>query len=418
MFFKTSKRIAVFFLVMCYCLGQMVFPISAGNAENNASFDELLSQRQTEDTQPAVVEKKPVEIGDFTDINENDWFYPYLDYLVGKGMINGKTANTFEPQSEFSYAECSAVIVRYLGLEDEAAKRQKKLSEKQPSFAGIWYAGYFDVLSELGLFGDYGLFETENGEIVSIDKAAAKKPILRYRFAESISESFELDSSLKAKNVFSEMGGSGREFIVGGRYNEEILSQYESNISDYDEIPEDSRKDVLKAYYNGIFNGDISGNFYPGNNLTRAEMAKVLATVSDYSLRTRLIQEGYGQKVTQEMLHTDPQGVKTLDYDVWQKLLFDEAQKLKLSDGFVQYQQDSYAPEGYAVDVYLYEKCGNTYELKSESTMRKDEGFTYWAQNVRILFVMRNVKENSRPEGVLDVRIENGRLVSMLPTVR
>ena len=58
------------------------------------------------------------------------------------------------------------------------------------------------------------------------------------------------------------------------------------------------------------------------------------------------------------------------------------------------------------------------YELKAESTLRENNSFTYWAHNVRIMFVMRNVKENSRPEGVLDVKIESGRLVSILPTVR
>lgn len=418
MFLKKGKRIITVFLVLCYCLGQMIFPISAEDSQNTGNLDELLTQRADNNTSVPAAEERVVTTQDFTDINSNDWFYPYLEYLVSRKMINGKTPETFEPQSEFSFGECSAVVVRYLGLEDEAKKRQKRISAESPELSTAWYAGYFEVLNELGIFCDYGLFTTDNGKIVSVDTKKAKSPILRYMFAETISKSFELDSSLKAKNVYSEVGGSGREFIVGGRYNEDVLLKYESLISDYSLIPKDARRDVLKAYYNGIFNGDVSGNFYPENKLTRAEMAKVLATISDYSLRTRLIEDGYGQKVTEDMLHTDPAGVKTLDYDVWRTFLEKEAEKLRYTEGYVEYSSDSYAPEGYAIDVYLYENIDGKYELKMESTLRDENVFTYWAQNVRILFVMRNVMENSRPEGVLDVRIENGKLVSMLPTVR
>jgi hypothetical protein len=99
-------------------------------------------------------------------------------------------------------------------------------------------------------------------------------------------------------------------------------------IADFDEIPQNSREKVLKAYYNGIFNGDAEGRFNPNNNLTRAEMAKVLATIKDFSLRTRLITEGYGEAVEKNMLHTDFDGVKTVKFGTWKKLLEEQAKNV------------------------------------------------------------------------------------------
>ena len=413
MLLKTGKRIAITILVMCYCCGQMIFPTNADEA-----LEELLTQRQETPSATASVTQRLVKIEDFTDIKTDDWFYPYIEYLVAQGMINGKNEHSFEPNSVFSYAECSAVIVRYLGLEDEAGARMRAFAERYPEKRNYWYAGYFEVLANLGLFLDYELFEFDNGIVTDIDREKSNSPIVRYRFAESISNSFELDSEIKAKNVYSEMGGCGREFIMGGGYNNDVLMQYESLISDYADIPEKSRRNVLKAYYNGIFNGDISGNFYPHNNLTRAEMAKVLATISDYSLRTRLIEEGYGQKVTDRMLHTDAFGVKTLDSDVWQELLTKEAWNLSVDGGYITYRNTASAPEGYAIDVYLYERENDRFVLKSECTLRNPVGFTYWSNDARIMFVMRNVMEGSRPEGVLDVRIENGKVLGYQPLVR
>ncbi len=415
---KLSKRIAVVFLVMCYCCGQMIFPIGA----QDSLFDELLAERQETVIEENVIEepKQNVKIEDFSDVKQNDWFYPYLDYLVANGLINGKTPDSFEPQSSFSYAECSAVIVRYLSLEEEAQRRMENIAKRLPDMQNVWYAGYFEVLLELGLFDGYNLFESQNGFITAIDREAANSPIVRYRFAESISKSFELDSDLRARNVYSEMGGSGREFIIGGGYIENILDEYRLHISDYEDIPESSQRNVLKAYYNGIFNGDISGNFYPNNNLTRAEMAKVLATISDLSLRTRLITDGYGQKVTEDMLHTDAFGVKTLDVDVWQDLLVRETENLSVNNGRIEYTSSSQAPEGYAVDVYLYQKSGTSYILETECTLRNgnDGGFTYNAKDARALFVLRNTKESSRPEGTVDVTIEGGSVVSIRSLIR
>ncbi len=417
MFSEIKKRAAVMFLVLCYSLGQMAVPIYADNGIDDTLFDELLAEREEmSDEEPQKTEKADVSIEDFNDVKKNDWFYPYLEYLVSRGLINGKTSTAFEPQSTFSYAECSAVIVRYLGLEEEAERRMKQISLRDSSMKNVWYAGYFEVMSALGLFSDYGLFECENGKLVSVNKQLANSPVVRYRFAESISQSFELDSTLKARNIYPEIGGSGREFIAGGGYNENVLERYKSLISDFDDIPEHSRKNVLKAYYNGIFNGDITGNFYPGNNLTRAEMAKVLTTVCDYSMRTRLIEDGYAEKVGEDLFHTDAFGVKTLRYNSSTTVLLRETENLSISGGNVEYVSSNNAPFGYAIDVYLYENGS----LAAQCTLHdyNDGSFTYNTNNARVLFVLRNVTQNAGVEGSLEVEIADGKFLEAKPKIR
>lgn len=420
---KLKKTFLCPIMVISFVIGSLFTQISAYDS-SGFDFSELLDEREADEgvsSQPETVpEQRKTQISDFEDVKENDWFYPYLEYLVENEMIKGKTETSFEPYSTFSYAECSTVIVRYLGLEKEASRRFSEITARQPEMKNQWYVGYFEVLANLGLFADYGLFETDDGSVVWVDKNLANSPIQRYRFAESISQSFEMNSELKAKNVFYEMGGSGREFIAGGAYKEDVLSQYKELINDFNDIPEESAENVLKAYYNGIFNGDISGNFYPHNNLTRGEMAKVLATVSDYSLRTRLITDEYARKVTDDMLHTDAFGVRTMKFDEWTEILTNEMSGVSVENGRINYTPSGDAPMGYAIDVYLYEKNGTRYTLEEECTLRDYDcgGFTYLADDARVLLVLRNVSEASRVEGVVNAVITDGEIEEISPMIR
>lgn len=416
---KLKKTFLCLIMVISCMLGTM-FPGISADDSSGLDFSEILDERENEGSVPepptAAEEQRKVLISDFGDVKEDDWFYPYLEYLVGNEMIKGKTEDSFEPYSTFSYAECSTVIVRYLGLEREAEKRFEQIAERLPELKNQWYVGYFEVLANLGVFTGYGLFETKNGQIVSVDKSLANSPVERYRFAESISQSFELDGELKARNVYPEIGGSGREFIVGGGYNENVLDRYEGLISDFDDIPSESRRDVLKAYYNGIFNGDITGNFYPHNNLTRAEMAKVLATICDYSLRTRLIEDGYAENLNEDFIHTDAFGVKTLKYSSSTTVLLRETENLSIIGENVEYVSSNNAPFGYAIDVYLYEN-GN---LSAQCTLHdyNDGGFTYETDNAKVLFVLRNVAQKARVEGTLEVEIVDGEFLEAKPKLR
>ena len=120
--YTTKKRILCLIMVFAYCFGAVILPTNADSYKNDfsdesASFTDLLSQRDSQSTtglQIQTVSALPgaSHISEFTDVTQFDWYYSHLDLLVNNGIIKGKTPTTFEPDSTFSYAECSTVITR------------------------------------------------------------------------------------------------------------------------------------------------------------------------------------------------------------------------------------------------------------------------------------------------------------------
>ena len=68
---RMKKRFAVVFLLMSYCVGVFFAPIYA---QDDNGFDALLSERESSASTAVNVVKK-ADISDFSDVEENDWFY-------------------------------------------------------------------------------------------------------------------------------------------------------------------------------------------------------------------------------------------------------------------------------------------------------------------------------------------------------
>jgi hypothetical protein len=147
-------------------------------------------------------------------------------------------------------------------------------------------------------------------------------------------------------------------------------------------------------------------------------MAKVLATIKDVSLRTRLITDGYGTVVEEDMLHRDFNGTKTLRFGVWKELLEEQVRNITATKKSIEYIKGN-APYGYAFDAYLYEKRGEEYVLFSESSLHDGDASRLGIRknDARILIVLRNVTEKLRVEGVMDVLIEDGEIISSKPHI-
>lgn len=222
----------------------------------------------------------------FADVAADSWYYPYVSRLTETGVIKGITETSFAPNGTFTVAEAAAVITRYLGLDEQAENRKNAMEVLGVAGADKWYAGYVQLLYEAGVIDVTAYGCSVMGRHISIDTPELlEKPVKRYEFAAFVTRSFELDGT----EIRSTVGeGLGHEFIYSGTYDESMLEKYIPYIADYEAIPASYNYYVLKAYYNGIFNGDDAGNFNPTNNLTRAEMAKVTAVIIDNSLRTRI----------------------------------------------------------------------------------------------------------------------------------
>ena len=360
-------------------------------------------------SQPVI--KEEISAKKFSDIDENMWYFPYVDMLVKDGVINGVSETEYAPSGTFTFAECSAVITRYLGLEDYAACAKEELTKAAANGAAEWYSGYVQTLYDTGIIkeGEFSV-TSSNGYVMINDKNVFVTPVERHTFAVLITRSFDIDTTkVRAKNLYTEVCDNGNNFIVGGRYDDSV-SMYANGIADYELIPEKSRQDVLKAYYNGIFNGDEYGNFNPSNLLTRAEMSKVIAVVTNSDLRTREELRILPEKavVCEDKFAKDGWGENVLDRNYSYELLLDAASSIScdvktqgIDVGYIPPK----APQGYFYDVRFYTKSGNTYKESKKAPLSQDEAVIIPNLNQpRVMMFLRN-SDTAEIQGALRVDI-------------
>ena len=317
----------------------------------------------------------------FTDVPAETWYYPYVGYLTSHGVVKGVTETEFVPSGNVTVAETAALITRYLGLENAAAERKRSMELLGVSGCNLWFAGYIQLMHEAGIIDvtQYGC--TVNGRSVAIvDSSFLQMPVKRYEFATFITRSFELDGTM----ILTGNGTNGNEFIYGGYYDESMLSAFIPYINDYSQVPASYNYYVLKAYYNGLFNGDNFGNFNPLSNLTRAEMSKVITTVIDKSQRTRIeipdttpVLAGYPLS---DDSFTVCKGVKYLKNSVSDSILTNEvascvAVASDINGLAIGYTPSNYYPQGYSVTVHHYRKQPSGFSR--EITTLNDTGSYY-----------------------------------------
>lgn len=286
----------------------------------------------------------------FEDVSDNDWFSPYVKYLSENAIVNGMTPTQFVPQGTFTVAESAAVITRYLGLESEAEERRRAMLTLGVPGAEEWFSGYVQLMYEAGIIDVEKFGCTVVGSSVSIvEPDKLRQPVKRCEFATFVMRSFETDGTQFTVD---------KNFITGGEYDEAKLSLYIPYIGDYADIPTGYDYYVLKAYHNGIFEGDNLGNFNPNNNLTRAEMAKVTATVIDSGLRT-YIDVSEGSNVLGDDSYVIKKGSKLLKNEASEQILLAEAGGISLVNGMVGYTPVNKIPSGYSVAVRHYTSVGD-----------------------------------------------------------
>nr|WP_051024251.1 MULTISPECIES: bifunctional 2',3'-cyclic-nucleotide 2'-phosphodiesterase/3'-nucleotidase [Bacillus] len=80
-----------------------------------------LSANQGENPEP------PEETIHFTDVPTNHWAKAYIDYLVNKKIISGKSNTIFAPEEQITRGQFVAMLVRSLGLSTENATVRKDI---------------------------------------------------------------------------------------------------------------------------------------------------------------------------------------------------------------------------------------------------------------------------------------------------
>ena len=182
-----------------------------------------------------------IDVPQFTDVPEGAWYHDYVYDLVYRGVVNGMTATTYEPEGKLTRAQ----FVKLLACSLADAETLKTYEGKHPfkDSEGHWAEAYIAWAKDKGIV-----------EGVSATEFDPEAPITREQMATifgryALKQGIELPKSDNAAGSFP----------------------------DADKISEYAREFVELMRIAGILNGYEDGTFRPQGNATRAEAAKLFS---------------------------------------------------------------------------------------------------------------------------------------------
>ena len=180
--------------------------------EGKADFyiDEVTITEKPADTEPT----KPCDGGKdcpsyaFTDVKASDWYHTAVDFAVERGLFNGMTKTTFEPNTPMTRAMLVTVLWRYEGSPEEG----KNTFTDVP--ADSWYTKAVAWASANGIVGGVGNNKFDpNGNITREQLAAI---LFRYSGSKGYNTSARGDfSGFPAKNAVSAWATDAYGWAVG-----------------------------------------------------------------------------------------------------------------------------------------------------------------------------------------------------------
>jgi len=99
----------------------------------------------TKPTQPDVTPPVVAPTKKFSDVPTSFWGYSAIDSLVAKGILQGTSRDSFEPNSQVTRAEFITMLVRGLGLKDKADLAFSDIKH------GDWYADSIALAMQAGI---------------------------------------------------------------------------------------------------------------------------------------------------------------------------------------------------------------------------------------------------------------------------
>lgn len=189
----------------------------------------------------AMALMRGIDVPQFTDVAEDAWYHDYVYDLVYRGVVNGMTATTYEPEGKLTRAQ----FVKLLACSLEEAETLKTYEGQHPfkDSEGHWAEAYIAWAKDKGIV-----------EGVSATEFDPEAPITREQMA----------------TIF------GRYALKQGIVLPKDAAPAES-FPDADKISEYAREFVELMRIAGILNGYEDGTFRPQGNATRAEAAKLFS---------------------------------------------------------------------------------------------------------------------------------------------
>lgn len=173
----------------------------------------------------------------FNDVSANDWFASAVDYVTGKGMMNGTADNTFSPKANTTRGMVVTVLYR---LENQPSTSAASFTDVA---SGVYYANAVAWANANGIVSGYGSGKFGPNDKVTREQLAA----ILYRYAQY------------------------KKYDVSVGEDTNILSYDDAqSISSY-AIPA-----IQWACGAGVVTGKSGSKLDPKGNATRAEVAAML----------------------------------------------------------------------------------------------------------------------------------------------
>lgn len=133
----------------------------------------------------------------FNDVSANDWFASAVDYVTGKGMMNGTADNTFSPKANTTRGMVVTVLYR---LENQPSTSAASFTDVA---SGAYYANAVAWANANGIVSGYGSGKFGPNDKVTREQLAA----MLYRYAQNkkydVSGAKSLDGYTDAQSVSS-----------------------------------------------------------------------------------------------------------------------------------------------------------------------------------------------------------------------
>lgn len=238
----TNSRIVSFGVEDFATTVNMSFTVFVAQANHTGHYKARLVLDQ-DSMKPASTEEEPEEEIEvpvtFKDI-DNTWAKPYIEVLASKGIVKGKTADTFAPNDKMTRSQFALVIARALDLPKQDAEGTFSDVSKEMT----------NIVHEVEAAHRAGIINGDNG------KFNPNAEITRQQMATMIIRAIEYKDATVLENVKSD-----------------VVFADEAHINDY------AQESVALAAGLGIIDGnEVKGKklFEPKMGATRAHAVKMV----------------------------------------------------------------------------------------------------------------------------------------------
>lgn len=186
----------------------------------------------------------------FSDVKNGHWAERYIVRMKYKDVISGRPDGTYGINDPVTRLETITLLIRTMGLDDEAEEKNIPTTFKDTSDIPGWGKKYVAMGVIQGLITDGDLYFFRGDEYAK-----------RYEVAEFIGKGMGLESAASS-------------------HVSDILPYTDSA-----DIPQSARGYVSLLRAKGIMMGNSDGTFKPQENVTRAEMATLMARLDAYLMK-------------------------------------------------------------------------------------------------------------------------------------